>query len=100
MNVAAEESRLRRGVVLLALHAQYPLTLAERALELQVRAFYVGTSADRNLARDLAYLEESGRILRNEDEIDGVPIRTWKLTPAGVRLAEGTETDPGVEISR
>lgn len=95
--MSAEQSRVRRGLVLMALNAQYPLGLAEAALELQVGPFYAGDQ--RALVRDLAYLEDSGYLARKSVKVARQSVRSFEITPKGIDVVECSVTDPGVVIS-
>lgn len=89
-------ARVRRGMLLAALNAQYPHPLTELALELQTRAFYAGDP--RAMVRDLAYLVESGYLTRAAEKLGGREFATYKITPTGIDICEGSTTDPGIEI--
>lgn len=90
--------QLRRGLVLQALHAQYPLPLMQAALDRQLGSFYDGDA--RAYARDLAYLKEKGLITEDRQQVADRLLVSLRLTSAGVDVVEGTVTDPGVEIVR
>lgn len=89
---------LRRGILLLALHAQFPLALTRPALDRQVGPFYAHDPVQ--LVRDLAYLEQKGFLVQKRARIGQHVIETATLTPAGVDVVEGTTSDPGIEIVR
>jgi len=92
------ETRLRRGLILHALHAQYPMALTKSSLEKQVGPFYEGDQ--RALNRDLAYLEESRFLEDRSSDIADRTIHAYRITPAGVNLVEGATKDPGVHFER
>lgn len=91
------QTPLRRGLVLLALKAQYPLPLTRVALDRQLGPFYA--TDPRDLARDLAYLAERGFLRRDSHEVGGLTFATICLTAAGVDVVERIVKDPGVEIA-
>ncbi|MCA9640129.1 MAG: hypothetical protein KC492_05515 [Myxococcales bacterium] len=96
--MTGNEVQLRRGLLLLALHEQYPYPLTETALQRQVGAFYA--AEPKAMARDLHYLADKGYLARVEATIAGRQVRSFQATPQGVDVAEGSVVDPGVEISR
>lgn len=93
-----DESRLRRGLVLQALHAQYPYPLTEAALSRQISVIYLGD--ERARARDVAYLEEKGFLQVERATVGAVTLRTFKITTAGVDVVEGSTKDAGVELAQ
>lgn len=93
-----EVVRLRRGMVLHALHVQYPLSLAQAALERQIAPHYMFDRLAKESTRDLAYLREKGLIAREEQKIGEAVIVTWRITPAGIDLVEGVATDPAIDV--
>src|SRR5690606_19035136 len=82
------QTPLRRGLVLMALHGQYPMPLTNTSLNRAVSAFYAGTEP-RAQTRDLAYLKERGLIRSENHEISGRTFQTWTLTAVGVDVVEG-----------
>lgn len=98
MSADVNETRLRRGLILHALHAQFPMALTKSSTEKQVGPFYGGDT--RSLARDLAYLEESGFLEDRSSEIGDRTVHAYKITPAGMNLVEGATKDPGVHFER
>lgn len=94
--------RLRRGLILHALHAQSPMALMRPALDRQVGVFYIGD--DRQLSRDLLYLEQKGALTRRMAEVTvhhaAHQVEALTITPTGTDLVEGTTTDPGIEFAR
>lgn len=93
---------LRRGLVLFALEANYPLALLGRALEERVLPFYGGASAasGQAFARDLEYLAEKRLIDRTEAELDGRRLVSWRLTASGLDVVTGVSQVPGITIER
>lgn len=91
----ATETRLQRGLVAQALHAQYPHPLTELALEHQVQQIILDRA---HLDRALAYLEEKGFVKRTETRIANRTIRAYQLTAAGVDLVDTTIRDAGIEL--
>ena len=89
---------LRRGVVLLALHAQFPLALARPALDRQVGPFYAMDPLQ--LHRDLAYLEQKGLLTQKKGTVGNHRIEIITLTPDGADVVEGATAIPGVEFAR
>lgn len=89
-------ARLHRGLVLQALHAQYPLALTEVALERQVAAIIGGGAV---LERTIAYLVEKGLVERNSVQLGQRRLSAVKLRVSGVDLVEGTTTDPAIDLS-
>lgn len=98
MSADADETRLRRGLILHALHAQFPLRLSAASLQRQVGPFYQGEA--KALERDLAYLEQKGALELHSDEVGGLTVRAFSITPAGIDLVERTTTDPGITFAR
>lgn len=93
-----EMTRLRRGLVLHTLYKQYPLALADAALEASVLpAFHDDRTA---YLRDRAYLADLGLIVQDGMKVAGRRLETWKLTAAGVDVVEGSTTLPGVNIGK
>lgn len=92
-----DEAPLRRGLVLLALHAQYPMALMEAALERQVMPFYGNDR--RALGRDLAYLDDKGLLQATEQAVGGRTLRSFTITVDGVDVVDGTVQVPGVTIA-
>lgn len=88
----------RRGLILLDLHGQYPLSLAATMLELRVEPFYVGDA--QAYSRDIAYLEDLKLVERGEAEALGRKIPTLQLTPRGVDVVTGVVAEPGIHIDR
>lgn len=91
------QTPLRRGLVLLALKAQYPLPLTQTALDRQLGLFYAADP--RALTRDLAYLSERGFLRRDSHEVGGSVFATLCLTASGVDIVERITKDPGIEIA-
>lgn len=91
-----DNTRLRRGLILQALHSQYPYALTSPALGRQVGMFYMGD--ERGLTRDLAYLEERQLLGREEAAVGAIRVVTYKLTAGGLLVVEGVAADAGVEI--
>lgn len=96
MSPPVTQAQIRRGLVLLTLHAQYPHPLVDAAFTRATMPFYVADERER--ARDLAYLEERKFISIETTGLAGTVYRTYKLTAAGVDVAEGVVQDPGVVI--
>jgi len=90
------EARDLRGLLVLALYAQFPGFFTDQALQNQVRVFYRGDQ--EALVRDIAYLQRSGYLTVTEQKLGPRRIRAYELTPQGVDIAEGSTTDPGVDI--
>lgn len=90
-------ARIRRGLLLSAINAQYPHPQVELNLELQTRAIYAGEP--KAMVRDLAYLVDSGFITRTTEKIAAREITTYRITPEGIDIVEGSTSDPGIEIS-
>jgi hypothetical protein len=90
----ADNSRQVRGLILSALHAQYPYPLTAIALDLQVRPFYAGDN--RALVRDLAYLAEKKLIETETSTVGERQVAVTRITAAGIDVLEGTTKDPGV----
>lgn len=91
------DTRLRRGFILHALHANYPHPLARPSLERTVSPFYQNDA--RALERDLAYLEEKKLIERKGAEIGNRVVHSFAIEPAGIDIVEGSTADPGIEIA-
>lgn len=87
----------RRGLILLALNEQFPLPMMEAALHARVAPVFLGD--ERAWSKDLAYLEQRGFVKRTEETVMGRKLVTFALTPDGINVAEGSVTDPGVEIA-
>ena len=96
MSGAVTQAQLRRGLVLLTLHAQYPFSLVEALLTRATATMYVGDP--REAARDLAYLEERKFIATETSGFRGTVLRSFKLTAVGVDVVLGVIEDPGVII--
>lgn len=97
--VAAVPPPIRRGLLLLALHAQYPNALLRASLDGLVGAAWFGDT--EAWARDAAYLQRQGLVLVDEAPLPGGrTLETWALTEAGFGLVEGAATDPAVQIAR
>ena len=94
------EAPWRRGMVLLALHSQYPLALRTAALEGRLAGVY--DDAMRGLPRDLAYLADSavGAIRRETQTAAGRTYEVITLTAHGVDIVEGVATHAGIQIDR
>ena len=95
---APTEAQLRRGLLLLALHDQYPHPLMEAALVRATAALYAAEPKDR--ARDLAYLAEQGLLTADESTLANRVLRTFRLTAAGLDVVDGATVDPGVALIR
>ncbi len=96
MSIDQEQIRLRRGLVLLALEANFPNALTRDALTRAVPVFTDG----RDLDRDGAYLQGKGYIDHTSSDIGGRTYHSYRILPAGVDLVEASTTDPGVRIER
>ncbi len=90
-------SRLRRGLLLKALNAQYPHPMMEMAIELQTKPYYAG--APRALVRDLAYLVDSEYASRQAEKVAGATLTSYRITPQGIDVLEGSTADPGIEVA-
>lgn len=95
--MSESQTPIRRGLVLHALHAQYPMALTQGALDRQVSVFYAGDSKAQ--ARDLAYLAERELLRREQTEVGGQVVVAFRITAKGVDIVERLVTDPGVEIA-
>lgn len=87
-----------RAMVILALEAQYPHQMTEASLLQHLRGAYGGLDAARALARDLAYIEELGLADSEVTKLGARRIISWRLTAAGVDVAEGSTTVPGITV--
>ena len=92
-----EELRERRGLILHALHANYPNPVTRGAIDRQVMPFYTSV---KELDRDIEYLADKGFLEKRETEIGERKIRNYEITPAGVDLVDGSTQDPGVHFAR
>jgi hypothetical protein len=88
---------LRRGILLQALHAQYPYALTRAMLEKAVCALY---PALKGMDADIEYLREKGLLTSEETTVAARVYRSYKLTAAGVDVVEGSTTLPGISIER
>lgn len=88
----------RRGLILHACHAQYPGRLMFAAIERHVMPFYVNEGGQ--FTRDLEYLKDSAFLSEETAEVAGRSYTSYKITPAGINLVEGTRTDPGISFKR
>ena len=86
-----------RGLVLQVLHTQYPLALTRVALESRVLPFYGQDS--RELARDIAYLEDKGYLRQDATEVDDLRVHTFRITANGVDVGEKRVQVPGVAMA-
>ncbi|MCK6521847.1 hypothetical protein L6R49_10450 [Myxococcota bacterium] len=91
----AADTKMRRGLLLSALAAQYPSGLVERFITQQLAPMYGGEP--RGLPQDLAYLAERKLIRRDETTALGMTIVTYTCTADGVCVNEGSAKDPGVQ---
>lgn len=93
------DAALRRGLVLLHVHAQYPGYLAEKTIEFALAAFYrASEDGEGGLRRDLGYLVERELLDEKVERIGSSRVRTFKLTADGVLVVEKRKQDPGVEF--
>lgn len=97
MSAPPSATPARRGLILHALLAQYPLVLTQATLERQLQPFF--TADPQAQRRDLAYLLERGFVERDEHSVGGRTFATWRLTSKGVDLVERVTRDDGVEIA-
>lgn len=97
--MAGDPPRLRRGLILLVLYEQYPSHLAISILERQMEPAYGPEEPQRELVRDMAYLEDSGLIERSTAKFGPRTLESVKILPAGIALVEHVTEDPGVEIA-
>ncbi len=96
--MADQVALARRGVVLLTVHAQFPYPLTRALLERAVGPFYTGVEKD--LPRDLAYLEGKGLLESESAQLGHASVTSYTCTPAGIDVVEGTVAEPGIVISR
>lgn len=96
----SDEITSRRGLILLALHEQFPQQLTWRALLGRVRLAYLTDDVDREVSRDLAYLVAKDLVEEESAEVGRRKILAYRLTPTGVDVAEGTRQEPGITIER
>jgi hypothetical protein len=89
---------LRRGLLLLSVHHGYPHSVAEALLRQAVGAVYAGELPA--LDRDLAYMCDRGFFLRHVDHVGRSAVTSFRLSPAGVDLAEGVTADPAIHVER
>jgi hypothetical protein len=88
---------LRRGMILLALHAQYPHALTQAMLERAVGPFYEQL---RGFSVDLAYLQEKG-LCTSESTMVGLKVFvSYRITTKGIDLVDGAVEEPGIQIER
>lgn len=87
-----------RGLILMDLAAQHPLTLLERVIDQRFGALYRGES--RGLESDLEYLAEKGLAASEGMSIPGAEVRVWRATAQGIDVVEQAVAVPGVEIAR
>lgn len=95
--MSANQRTIQRGLVLLALEAQYPQALMQKALDRQLGKLFESTEA---LDRELAYLKDKGLISAVSQELAGRTLTSWSITTAGIDLVEGTTSDPAIHIER
>ena len=96
MREAPELNRLRRGLVLATLAANYPHQVADGLLYRQVKSYYPSDAPQ--FGRDVAYLAERGYLDATEDRVRGSVVKSYRITAAGIDLVERTSNDPGVEF--
>lgn len=92
----SDQLRERRGLILHALHANFPLRTMRAAIERAVMPFYVGEAAQ--FARDIEYLRAKGYLDVHQEHVGRSAVEAYSISPAGVDLVERTTADPGVFI--
>lgn len=95
-DAAVDVLPMQRGVILHALHAQYPLVLLERALRQQVGEL---VADERVFTRILAYLDDKKLIELVDREIGGVRVRAYRLTADGVDVVERRRAEAGITVT-
>lgn len=92
----------RRGGVLLVLRLQHPKELARGQILPLLAPWYIDRDLEQSadLQSDLGYLEEKGLITIDDTRIGAVRLTTYRLTAAGVDVADGSVADPGIFIAR
>lgn len=97
MSVSNEQRPVQRGIILLALEAQYPQALMEKALDRQVGRLFEDGAA---LTRELAYLRDKGLIAATTETVAGRVLTSWTITTSGIDLVEGVSRDAAIHIER
>lgn len=90
-----------RGWIVRILYRSYPAGFEIDTLCRQLNN--LGYAVTRNdLQANLAYLKEDGFVENPQFGggaiLDGISNEFWKLTTKGIDLAEGTISDPGVDL--
>lgn len=93
-----EEARIRRGLILLALHMNYPHPVRDASLSTQLRPAYFGADGPRAYTQDLIWLERKKYLIRAQDDVQGRVYVTYTITEDGVLIADRSVRDPGVQI--
>lgn len=93
---ALNSTALQRGLILLALGAQYPMKLMARALRQQVAGLYPDS---KRLEADLAYLLEEDLVQEAVQIVAGQKVTSYRCTSRGYRVAQREEDVIGVEFA-
>lgn len=91
----ADALRLQRGLVMHALRGQYPHPLTQVSLERQVAHL---VEPGRELDGIVHYLADKGYVEVKSAKVGQVQVVTYRLTAAGVDVADGSVSDPGVDL--